>query len=173
MKEFWEIWMEDKKKLENDFNKYLKSNKIKIENEKEELVKGHLEKANHNLKFVKSTLELEEFNDWAIVSAYYSIYHASLALCALRGFSTKDHSATLLILIKEFYNKGLTKEEIELINNSTVEKEHILHYVESRKQRSKASYSTKISFTKEETESLRLKAIEFVNKVKEIVENSS
>jgi len=165
--------MNDKRKLENDFNNYLKLNKIKIESEKEELIKGHLDKANHNLKFVKSTLELEEFNDWAIVSAYYSIYHASLALCALKGFSTKDHSATLLILIKEFYNKELTKEEIELINNSTIEKEHILYYVESRKQRSRASYSTKVSFTKEEAESLRLKAIGFVNKVKEIVESFS
>ena len=171
MKEFWEIWMDDEKKLENDFNKYLKSKKIKIESEKEELVKGHLDKADHNLKFVKSTLELEEFNDWAIVSAYYSIYHASLALCALKGFSTKDHSATLLILIKEFYNKELSKEEIELINDSAIEKEHILYYIKLRKERSKASYSTKINFTEEEAESLRLKAIEFVNKVKEIIED--
>ena len=171
MKEFWEIWKDDEKKLENDFNKYLKSKKIKIESEKEELVKGHLDKADHNLKFVKSTLELEEFNDWAIVSAYYSIYHASLALCALKGFSTKDHSATLLILIKEFYNKELSKEEIELINDSAIEKEHILYYIKLRKERSKASYSTKINFTEEEAESLRLKAIEFVNKVKEIIED--
>lgn len=171
MKEFWEVWIENKKKLELDFKKHLKSKKIKIETENEELVKGHLEKADHNLKFVKSTLELKEFNDWAIVSAYYSIYHASLALCALKGFSTKDHSATLLILVKEFYNKELTKEEIELINNSTIEKEYILYYVESRKQRSKASYSTRFDFTKEEAESLRLKAIKFVNKVKEIVES--
>ena len=170
MREFWEEWIDDEKKLENDFKKYLKSKKIKVETEKEELVKGHLDKANHNLKFVKSTLELEEFNDWAIVSAYYSIYHASLALCALRGFSTKDHSATLLILIKEFYKKELTKEEIELVNDSTIEKEHILYYVKLRKERSKASYSTKVNFSNEEAESLRLKAIEFVNKVKEIVE---
>ncbi|MBI4159424.1 HEPN domain-containing protein [Candidatus Woesearchaeota archaeon] len=170
MKEFWKRWIEDDKKLNNDFKKYLKSKKIKVEGEKDELVKGHLDKADHNLKFVKSTLELEEFNDWAIVSAYYSIYHASLALCVLRGFSTKDHSATLLILIKEFYKKELTKEEIELIKDSTIEKEHVLYYVKLRKERSKASYSTKISFTKQEAESLRLKAIEFVNKVKEIVE---
>ena len=107
MREFWEEWIDDERKLGNDFKKYLKSKKIKVETEKEELVKGHLDKANHNLKFVKSTLELEEFNDWAIVSAYYSIYHASLALCALKGFSTKDHSATLLILIKEFYNQNV------------------------------------------------------------------
>ena len=84
-KKFWEIWLEDEKKREIDFQNYLKLKKIKVEKEREDLVQGHLEKADHNLKFVKSTLELKEFNDWAIVSAYYSIYHASLSLCALKG----------------------------------------------------------------------------------------
>jgi len=172
-KKFWEIWLEDEKKREIDFQNYLKLKKIKVEKEREDLVQGHLEKADHNLKFVKSTLELKEFNDWAIVSAYYSIYHASLALCALRGYSTKDHSATLLILIREFYKKFLTKEEIETIESSTIEKEEVLYYIEARTKRTKASYSTQKIFNKNEAETLRLKAINFVNKVKEIITNSS
>ena len=115
-KQFWEVWLEDEEKRESDFQKYLDSKKIKKETEIKELVQGHIEKAEHNLKFVKSTLDLKEFNDWAIVSAYYTIYHASLALCSLKGYSTKDHSATLLILIKEFYNQGLNEDEIEMIS---------------------------------------------------------
>ena len=94
-KEIWEIWLENKGRRESDFQKYLKLKKIKKEIEVRELVQGHIDKADHNLRFVKSALELKEFNDWAIVSAYYSIYHASLALCALKGYSTKDHLATL------------------------------------------------------------------------------
>lgn len=171
-KEFWEIWLEDEKVRETDFQNYLKSKKIKLEKEKDELVQGHIDKADHNLKFVKSTLELKEFNDWAIVSAYYAIYHASLALCALRGYTTKDHSATLLILIKEFYKKLLTKEEIETIGKSSIEKEEVLYYVEARAKRSKASYSTEKIFDKNEAETLRLKAINFVNKVKNITDAS-
>lgn len=169
-KEFWEIWLDDEKARENDFQDYLNSKKIKREEEKEELVQGHIEKADHNLKFVKSTLELKEFNDWAIVSSYYAIYHASLALCALKGYSTKDHSATLLVLIKEFYKKLLTKEEIETIGNSSIEKEEVLYYVEARNKRSKASYSTKRIFDRNEAEALRLKAISFVNKIKNIID---
>lgn len=171
-KEFWEIWLDNKKIREADFHNYLKSKKIKPEKEKEELVQGHIEKADHNLKFVKSTLGLKEFNDWAIVSAYYAIYHASLALCALKGYSTKDHSATLLILIKEFYKKLLTKEEIETIGSSSIEKEEVLYYVEARTKRSKASYSTKKAFDRNEAEILRLKAVNFVNKVKNIIDAS-
>jgi len=172
-KEIWEIWLENEERREKDFLKYLKNKKIKKEIEIKELVQGHINKADHNLKFVKSTLELKEFNDWAIVSTYYSIYHASLALCALRGYSTKDHLATLLILIKDFYKKELNKEEIKMIGNITIEKEEVLYYIEAKTQRSKASYSTNILFDEKEAENLQKKAIGFVNKVKEIIESTS
>ena len=171
-RQFWEVWLEDEKQREMDFQKYVDSRKIKREEETKELINGHIEKANHNLKFVKFTLDLKEYNDWAIVSAYYSIYHASLALCSLKGYSTKDHNATLLILIKEFYMKGLDKNEIEMISNTTLEKEEVLYYVEAKTKRTKASYSTQKIFDRKEAENLRLKAITFVNKVKEIVESS-
>jgi uncharacterized protein (UPF0332 family) len=170
MKEIWEKWLENEKKRNTDFQRYLTLNKIKKETEVEDLVKGHLEKADHNLKFVKSTLELKEFNDWAIVSAYYSIYHASLALCAMGGYTTKDHLATLLILIKEFYNKGLEKEEIKMVSETTIEKEEVLYYVEAKNKRTRASYSTEKMFDVKEAEELRMKAIGFVNKAKEIIE---
>ncbi len=169
--EIWQVWLEDKKKREADLQNYLKSKKIKRETETKELVQGHLEKADHNLKFVQSTLELNDFNDWAIVSAYYSIYHASLALCALKGYSTKDHNATLLILINEFYGNGLDKEEIKMISSTTLEKEEVLYYVEAKNKRNKASYSTQKIFDRSEAELLRKKAINFVNKAKEIVES--
>lgn len=170
-KEIWEIWLENKERRDIDFLRYLKSKKIKKETETKELVLGHLDKADHNLKFVQSTLSLEEFNDWAIVSAYYSIYHASLSLCALKGYSTKDHNATLLILIREFYNNGLSKEEIETVGKTTIEKEDVLYYVQAKGKRNRASYSTQKLFDKREAESLRLKAIAFVNKAREIIES--
>lgn len=172
VKEIWETWLENEERRQKDFEKYLKSKKIKAEAEIKELVEGHINKSDHNLKFVKLTLELKEFNDWAIVSAYYSIYHASLALCALKGYSTKDHLATLLILIKEFYKKGLDKDEIEMVSKTTLEKEQVLYYIEAKAERKKASYSTKILFDEKEAEILQKKAISFVNKVKEIIDSA-
>lgn len=172
-KEIWEIWLENEERREKDFQRYLKLKKVKKEFEVEELVQGHINKADHNLKFVKSTIELKDFNDWAIVSAYYSIYHASLALCALKGYSTKDHLATLLILIKDFYQKELNKEEIEMVSKTTIEKEEVLYYIEAKAERKKASYSTKILFEGKEAENIQKKAISFVNKVKEIIDSNS
>jgi uncharacterized protein (UPF0332 family) len=172
MREIWEIWLENEKRRELDIQRYLKSKKIKRETEIKDLIQGHLAKADHNLKFVKSTIDLKEFNDWAIVSAYYAIYHASLALCALKGYSTKDHLATLLILIKEFYQKGLDKEEIEIVNETTIEKEEVLYYIEAKTKRTKASYSTDKIFDPKEAEELRQKAIAFVSKSREIIDKS-
>ena len=169
-KEIWEIWLENQDKREKDFERYLSTKKIKKEIEIKDIIQGHLSKADHNLKFVKSTLELKDFNDWAIVSAYYSIYHASLALCALKGYSTKDHLATLLILIRDFYQKELNKEEIEMVSKTTLEKEEVLYYIEAKSERKKASYSTNILFDEKEAENLQEKAINFVNKAKEIID---
>ena len=171
-REIWDIWMENKERRTKDLQKALRTKKIKKETEVKILVDGHIEKANHNLKFVKQTLKLEEFNDWAIVSSYYAIYHASLALCALKGYSTKDHLVTLLILIDEFYEKGLGEEEIKTLGMTTFEKEEVLYYVQAKEKRTKASYSTQKIFDKTEAENVREKAIEFVNKAKEIIDEN-
>ncbi len=172
VKEIWRVWLEDKNKREQDFERFLKNNRIKKETETKNLVKGHLEKAEHNLKFVNSSLDLKEFNDWVVVGVYYAIYHASLALCALRGYSTKNHLATLLILIKEFYQDKLNKEEIEIIREIEVKKEELLYYVTAKKERQKASYSTKINFDEDKVRRLRENAISFVNKTKEIIDST-
>ncbi|MBS3074197.1 DNA-binding protein [Candidatus Pacearchaeota archaeon] len=133
-KEIWEIWLEDEERREKDFHRYSKSKKVKREIEIQELVKGHIDKADHNLKFTNSILEAGKFNDWAVVSAYYSIYHVSLALCALKGYSTKDHLATLLILIREFYKKELNKEDIEVIGNATIKKKKFCTTLKQRQK---------------------------------------
>ena len=91
----------------------------------------------------------------------------------MKGYSTKDHLATLLILIKEFYNKQLDKDEIEMVSKTTIEKEEVLYYIEAKTERKKASYSTKILFDENGAENLQKKAISFVNKVKEIIESIS
>ena len=100
--ELWQIWFDNEQRREEDYRRYLETRKIKPVKQVKALVQGHLEKADHNLKFTRQAMKLEEYNDWALVSAYYAIYHAALALCALKGHSTKDHQATLLLLIKEF-----------------------------------------------------------------------
>ncbi|MDP2749369.1 MAG: HEPN domain-containing protein [Nanoarchaeota archaeon] len=130
-------------------------------------VKGHMLKAENNLRFVAENIRLK-FYDWSITGCYYACYHAALALILTKGYSSKNHLATLCALIKEFYKKSLTKEDIELFS-AFLDYQDVLFYVESKNKREDATYSTKIIFDDKETTHLRIKATMFVSKIGEIL----
>ena len=94
---------------------YLKEEAIKKASADKEEIKGHFLKADHNLKFVSDNIGLGHF-DWCITGCYYAAYHAALDLNILKGYYSKNHDATLCILIKEYYKRGVSAEEIELLN---------------------------------------------------------
>ena len=139
---------------------------FKQEVDKEE-IEGHILKADNNLRFV-AAITKEKFFDWAITGCYYTCYHAALALIQTKGYTSKNHLATLCVIIKEFYKKELTKEDIEILAN-LLDYEDILFYVETKNKREDASYSTKTVFDKKEVELLRIQAVMFVNKIKDIL----
>jgi len=130
-------------------------------------IKGHLLKAEYNLRFVNDNIKLQYF-DWAITGCYYASYHAALALILTKGYSSKNHLATLCILIKEFYQKGLSREDLEILSNF-LDYQDVLFYVESKNKREDATYSTKTKFERKEIEQLRIKAVLFVSKIKYIL----
>ena len=74
---------------------------MKISNNPE-LVNSHIKKARHNLEFFKLNKEYSKFNDWLIVTLYYSLYHSALALITNKNYSSKNHYATIIVLIKEY-----------------------------------------------------------------------
>ncbi|RME55056.1 HEPN domain-containing protein [Candidatus Woesearchaeota archaeon] len=139
---------------------------FKQEVDKEEMM-GYLLKAEHNLRFVLKIIK-ENFFDWALTGCYYSCYHAALALIQSKGYTSKNHLATLCVIIKEFYKKELTKEDVEILSNF-LDYEDVLFYVETKHKREDATYSTKTHFDKNEVERLRMQATMFVNKIKDVL----
>lgn len=91
----------DKNYLESELNFFVRKKQIKIIEENSELVDSHLKKARHNIEFFKLNKQYSKFNDWLIVALYYSLYHCALALITNKRYSSKNHYATILILIKE------------------------------------------------------------------------
>lgn len=132
-----------------------------------EEIKGHLLKAEHNLRFI-ADIQTKNFPDWAITGCYYACYHAALALIQTKGYTSKNHLATICILINEFYKNELSEEDIELLSKFLDYKD-ILFYVEAKNKREDAAYSTKTLFDKKEVEKLRIQAVLFVNKIKNIL----
>ena len=150
---------------------YIKKKALVKQEFDEAEMKGHIEKAEHNFNFIQDILK-QDYTDWAIVGCYYANYHIALALLLKKGFSSKNHDATLCILIKHYYLNGLSREDIELINKTYLDNNDILFYVQSKQEREKASYSSQIIFDKNLVSDLRLKTLLFVNKGKEIIEKN-
>ena len=168
----WEIWLENSKEVENSFNFYLKKEVLKEEKENKFLPISHLKKAEYNLRFVNFLNDNKKFYDWIIVGCYYTIYHSALALITKKGFSSKNHLATLCTLIKFYYeqNKELSKEEIKLVSKSSLEKQEVSYFAYAKEQRENASYGISEEFNKSEAEELLKKTIQFLNKAREILE---
>ncbi len=153
--------------VEKKIKEFIENNALfKQEVDKEE-IKGHILKAENNLRFV-ATIAEKKFFDWALTGCYYTCYHAALALIQTRGYTSKNHLATLCVIIKEFYKKELTREDIEILSKF-LDYEDVLFYVETKNKREDATYSTKTLFDKKEVERLRVQATMFVNNIKDIL----
>ena len=99
-----------------------------------------------------------------MTGCYYSSYHAALALILTVGYSSKNHLATWCVLIRDFYRKNISQENLELLFKF-LDYQDILFYVESKNKREDATYSTRIRYEPREVEQLKLKAKLLVNKV--------
>ncbi len=160
-------WMANKEQLNTTYTLYLKKKIIQKTPKSLNLVKAHLEKVDHNLQYCHFLLEQNKYIDWVIVGLYYSVYHASLALLANKGYASKDHNATLCFLIKHY--SELSYEDFELLEQLVITNEEIIFYADLKKERQDASYSTNINFDLETTKQLRIKSIQFIDKVKLIL----
>ncbi|MBS3087291.1 HEPN domain-containing protein [Candidatus Pacearchaeota archaeon] len=132
------------------------------------LVNAHLEKSKHNLGLVDLLIKNKNYNDWVIVGLYYALYHSCLALLANKGYTSKNHLATLLFLIKNYSN--FSYEEIEMLEELSINKSDAEFYTDLKQERHQASYSTNSLFNEGKTIEVRKKTISFINKVEAILE---
>ena len=154
--------------LEKELNFFIAKKQIKKIQKNDDLVQSHFQKAKHNLAFYKLNKSHTQFNDWLIVVLYYALYHCALALIIRKGYVSKNHYATIIILINEY---NITKEEAELIDELSITKEDAKLYTSLKEDRHNASYMTKLKFTDIKIDSYEDKVIEFLNKTEEIIKN--
>lgn len=156
----------DKEYLEKQLDFFITKKQINFIAENKELVKSHLKKARHNLEFFKLNKEHSKFNDWLIVTLYYSLYHSALALITNKKYSSKNHYATILILIKEY---SITEDEVNLIKELSINKEDAELYTNLKEDRHDASYATNIKFDEKTINNYEDKVLDFMNKTEELL----
>ena len=158
---------ENKDYLEKELQFFISKKHIKISGENKELVNSHVRKARHNLEFYKINKLNNDFNDWLVVTLYYSLYHSALALITNRNYASKNHYATILILIKEY---SITKEEVKLLNELSISKEDAELYTQLKDDRHDASYATNIKFDNQTIQDYEDKVLNFINKAEELIQ---
>ncbi len=155
--------LSSKNEVQKRIDEYIENELLaRREADKNEIL-GHVEKAKHNLAFVADTVK-QGHGDWAIVGCYYALYHIALALIMRKGYFSKNHDATLLVIIKEYYKKEIDDADLSLINQVFLDSQDIMFYVQSKTEREKASYSSKIVFDEKLINEVKLKTILFLNK---------
>ena len=60
--------------------------------------KEHLKKAEHNLEFAQEVKRLGKFDDWIFPVAFYSMYHACLAILVFFGYESRNQECTFTAL---------------------------------------------------------------------------
>ena len=158
---------QDRKYLEKELVFFINKKHIKIIDKNPELVQSHLKKARHNLEFYKLNNKHDKFGDWLIVTLYYALYHSALALITNKKYASKNHYATILILIKEY---SITKEDAKLLHELSISKEDAQLYTQLKADRHDASYATNTKFDNQTIREYEDKVLNFINKAEELLQ---
>lgn len=73
----------------------------------------HVAKAEHNFKALL-VLERAGFSDWSVSAAFYTIYHAFLAIIVKHGYESRNQACTIA-LVKHLREQGTITIDQELI----------------------------------------------------------
>ncbi|MEA3343744.1 MAG: HEPN domain-containing protein [archaeon] len=176
----WQIWLEDRRELEKDFGRYMRTGQVRRIGKQERLSNIHIEKAFHNLDFANFTLSdqnrvnkrivNETYFDWVIIISYYAMYHAALSMLYEMGFKSSSHLGTICVLCKECMGKNLNEDDITKISQAMdVNEEEIKGLGRAKERREKASYSGSITFEKHLAEMTITDARKFINKIADIL----
>ena len=109
-------------------------------------------------------------NEWVVITAYYSMYMASLAVLAKLGLKSKNHDATVLVLEEFFVKRGLLERNIlRMIKDAKLEVEYIRMVRVAKDRREIAQYSPTKRTTKSLAEKTMRDAYKFVERIEELI----
>ena len=161
-------YFQNKDLLKEELEFHISKGNLVEEKAAKNLVIAHIEKAKHNLRASDLLLANKDYSDWVVISLYYALYHSCLALLAKKGYFSKNHTATLLFIMENYSN--ISKEEIEMIDETLLTKSDAEFYTSLKQERHDASYVTNAIFEKDKIDLLRKNTISFINKVETILE---
>ena len=153
------------------------------------LVSRYLEKSDKNLELMsiiselsknkeaRKTLKLPENysnNEWIVITSYYAMYSAALALLAKIGYKSDTHTATIFALNKFFLKKELIEPMyLAMFRHAKdqISEHDIDNLSRGKENREKAQYKVTEATTHAIAEASMKNAYEFVNKIRSIIDS--
>lgn len=128
-----------------------------MEQTKEDLIKGQIEKSEEKLAAARSLLENEYFDD-AISRAYYAVFHAASAVLLFEDITVESHSALKTMFGLHFVNKG------------KIDKKFGRYLNELKDVRENGDYDIFTGFEKVDAEKAVKEAEEFIAEIKKYLQ---
>lgn len=120
----------------------------------QELAQKHLQKSEYNYGVVQ-TLEKLKIYDWALNAGFYAVYHCFLAILAKYGYSSRNQSCTLTVLLKLIEEKKLEFEKSLVLQFDTLENEKNLISPTLRENREVSTYGVETSINLEQLKKIK------------------
>lgn len=134
-------------------------------------IKPNSKESKKQIKKSESDLEVMQYlfignkSDWVASAAFYAMYHALLAILYKLGYESRNQECTITAIEKLIADKIINLEEryISLIRD--------IQNIESAKSiREEMQYSSETSMENERCKRLMNQAKEFVDRIKEVLE---
>ena len=171
--------------MDNQIKYLISQGHIAKDNSVKALSKKYLQKAKNNFSTMRLLSEVNsnkearvllnvppDYNsdEWIVITGYYAMYAAALALISKIGYRSKNHTATLILLENSFIKRRLISEEdLSILRKAMIQKEEIEKLSDARHKREIAQYSVTKQTTKEIAERIKKDAYDFINKVESII----
>lgn len=106
--------------------------------------RGHIAKAEHNLKLMIS-LKNTEFSDWCVSAAFYAMYHALLSILAKFGYESGNQECTFALISNMAEDETIILDAAILDNIARIDPEKQAKRETITEIREQYQYGTKLS----------------------------
>ena len=141
--------------IDNHINLCLKNPRRLIKEKPDlDLAQKHIKKSEYNYS-VLQTLERSSIYDWALNVGFYAIYHCFLAILAKYGYSSKNQSCTITVLLKLIEDKKLNFDKDLVLQFDTLDIEDNLANPTVRHKREISTYGVETSIDSEQLKKIK------------------
>ncbi|MBD3163775.1 hypothetical protein GF323_01105 [Candidatus Woesearchaeota archaeon] len=119
-----------------------------------DIAQKHLEKSKYNYGVVQ-TLERLKIYDWALNVGFYAIYHCFLGILWKYGYSSKNQSCTITVLLKLIDDKKLDLDRDLVSQFDTLDVEENLTNPTVRQEREISTYGVETSIDLEQLKKIK------------------